>query len=426
MPAPEPADLSHYDRLCHRDEDVEKWLVSGEHHRELQAYLGEAEYERLAPLARAARGARRDRRRLVLILPGILGTQLGYENPKPWPANLLWPDPVDIISGRLAELALPDARPVVTLGAISYSYLALKLRLRAAGLDARIAAYDWRRSILDSAAELAKYIATFPRRDISLVAHSMGGLVARAALAQRPALPVSRIITLGTPHAGSVGPLQALRGVYPSVRRLAALDARHSAEELAAQVFTSYPSLYEMLPAPLLEPGNWPATGVQPRPALLAAAATFHERLCAADPRFTCIAGYGQRTALTATRSDSGFVYEVASLGDGTVTAAAAVLPGAENRYCACEHSTLPRSESVAAAIIATLTSTSGDVMLSRVLPAIAPQPVRVSDQELAATSTTKIDWRALSADERRRYLNQLNIAPRQYAAPDAGAAAAG
>jgi hypothetical protein len=185
-------------------------------------------------------------------------------------------------------------------------------------------------------------------------------------------------------------------------------------------VFATFPSLYEMLPTELFAPGSWPSDGPQPQAELLAAAASFSARIHAGDQRYVCIAGYGQRTALTARVGSAGFDYEIASLGDGTVPAAAAILPGAENRYCACEHSSLPRSESVAGSIIATLTSAAGDGGLSRVLPTIAPQPVRVSDAELRATNTDKIDWRALSPEERRRYLNQLNIAPAQYAAPAA------
>ena len=48
----------------------------------------------------------------------------------------------------------------------------------------------------------------------------MGGLLARAAL-RSAATRVQRVITLGTPHLGTLAPVQALRGIYPTVRRLA-------------------------------------------------------------------------------------------------------------------------------------------------------------------------------------------------------------
>ncbi len=41
-------------------------------------------------------------------------------------------------------------------------------------------------------------------KDVVVIAHSMGGLVARRALSQDPSLPISKIITLGTPHAGTL------------------------------------------------------------------------------------------------------------------------------------------------------------------------------------------------------------------------------
>lgn len=40
-------------------------------------------------------------------------------------------------------------------------------------------------------------------RRVVVVGHSMGGLVTRAALAASPELPVARLVTLGSPHAGT-------------------------------------------------------------------------------------------------------------------------------------------------------------------------------------------------------------------------------
>ena len=43
---------------------------------------------------------------------------------------------------------------------------------------------------------------------------------------------------------------------------------------------------------------------------------------------------------------------------------------------------------------------------------------VLVTDAALRETYVDKIDWKLLGADERRRYLNQLNLAPPHYAIP--------
>jgi pimeloyl-ACP methyl ester carboxylesterase len=82
-------------------------------------------------------------------------------------------------------------------------------RLAAKGVETRA------RSLNDAAGgiglmarELACWIdetaASEPGRPLILVGVSMGGLVARRALADRPDLPLTELITIGTPHAGTL------------------------------------------------------------------------------------------------------------------------------------------------------------------------------------------------------------------------------
>jgi len=416
MDSSEPADLSIYDRLRRSDDEAIAALTDGTHARELAAWLGEPEYTALVPLARAAAGTVGDDAPIVLIVPGIMGTQLGRDNVAPWPANVLWLDPVDIIAGRLAELRLPEARPLRTLGAIPYSYLGLLLRLRAAGFATRNFEYDWRQSVLDSGRALADCIAALPPRPVSIVAHSMGGLVTRAALAQpHCAARVQRVLTLGTPHLGALAPAQALRGVYPTVRRLAALDLHHSAEQLATEVFGGFASLHEMLPATLQDAARWPRDGIAPRAELLRAAVANLAQLAPVDARYTCIAGFGQRTATGVGGDAREFVYEITNLGDGTVPLASAAPGGAAARFVRCEHSELPRDPEVAAELTALLGG-AGSTLPAH-LPDLAADTVHVGDVALRTTYTAKVEWRALPPEERRRYLNQLNLPPPQYAA---------
>jgi pimeloyl-ACP methyl ester carboxylesterase len=424
MHANEPADLSIYDKLRRTDEELEALLVSGAHHRELIAQLGEAEYELLAPLARTAATTSSDPGMQVYILPGIMGSQLGRPRAAPWPANLVWIDPLDIVAGRLAELRLPDAGALVAMGAISFSYLALKLRLKAAGFAVQVFDYDWRHSILRQGELLAARLRASSAQRITLLAHSMGGLLARAALAHADLAQVTRVITLGTPHNGTFATLQALRGTYPSVRRLAALDTRHSAEQLSHDVFNTLPSLYEMLPPPggalsaidLLAPENWPTTGPQPLHAQLQAARRLHTRITPGDERYTSIVGTGQRTVTGAALVGNDFHYQITTGGDGTVPLISATLAGADNRYVRCEHSDLPRDAKVASEVLALLSN--GLCTLPATAPATPPHPVSVSDTQLRSTFATKLDWRTLAPEERRRYFNELNIAPPQYQPP--------
>lgn len=68
------------------------------------------------------------------------------------------------------------------------------------------------------AAALRELIDEFPGQRIDVVAHSMGGVVLRLVLAERPdlAAAVGRIVTLGSPHRGTV----VARGPAPEVLKL--------------------------------------------------------------------------------------------------------------------------------------------------------------------------------------------------------------
>src|SRR6185312_7900580 len=106
--------------------------------------------------------------------------------------------------------------------------------------------YDWRLGVDDVGRDLAERVraASGP---VMIVAHSMGGLVSRAALACDGMQKVERVVLLGTPNSGSYAPVQALRGVYAVVRKIARLAAPdQSAETLAAEVFSTFPSLYHL------------------------------------------------------------------------------------------------------------------------------------------------------------------------------------
>ncbi len=86
----------------------------------------------------------------------------------------------------------------------------------------------------------------------------MGGLVARLALGRQRTERITRVVQLGAPNHGSFAPVLALRGVYPTVRKLAAIDRRHTAEDLARIVFRTLPALHELLPDPALAGGAGP------------------------------------------------------------------------------------------------------------------------------------------------------------------------
>lgn len=216
------------------DTAVEEALRTGDQPGLLEDLFGTAGYAELRALARdaAARSVRGGER--VLILPGIMGSKLGFPGLGPF-EEALWIGPLQIAAGRLDLLRLPpsgDQRRVQALGVLLFAYLALKLRLRIAGHDAQFSPFDWRLGISALGANLARQIDEEPSRTTHLVAHSMGGLVARAALSGNPRR-LGRVVTLGTPNYGSYSPVQAFRGVHSIVQKISLVDIRHDQAELA-------------------------------------------------------------------------------------------------------------------------------------------------------------------------------------------------
>jgi pimeloyl-ACP methyl ester carboxylesterase len=402
--------VSPYDRLVWPEGAIEQLLASGERRRELMAYLGEAEYHALRPLATAAAHTARNPDRCVYLVPGIMGSQLSLPRERPLPDNLLWLDPIDIQQGNLEQLALPGPA-IQSCGPVLYNYLPLKLALECAGYTVRYFDYDWRCDIAETGALLAARIAQEAAGDINIIGHSMGGLVARAALQSQSGARVARLITLGTPHGGSFAPTQALRGVYPLVRRIAQLDPARSAETLARDVFATFYSLYQMLPASgsstldLIDARNWPSTGPQPNATLLDRTRLLN--LGGADRRISAIAGFGRSTVVNVTVVHDEFYYRIESAGDGTVPHARATLPGCAAWYCDVAHSELPRDTRVQSAIIRLL----NDAMPA--LPVAAPATPTglgmVSDTALRLTLREKINWAALDATQRRQFFDSLN-----------------
>ncbi len=424
-PAADPAadgsadPITPYDRLVWTGEEVEQLLATGARREELVAYFGPREYDVLARLARVARDAVPARGACrTLVVPGSLGSQLGRPRREPLPRDIVWLDPIDIGLGRLTELALPGTAPTQAYGVLLYTYLGLLLNLRAAGLDAAFHAYDWRRGVEELARELAGRLRAEPSPRIALVAHSFGGLVARAALAFPGGEKVERLVLLGTPNHGSLAALQALRGTYWAVRKIAQLDLHHSSETLARRVFTTFPSLYHMLPsAPgegeldLLDPRAWPMSEPRPRPQLLESARGVARLLAPPDERCTAIVGVGQPTAIEVRRGDDEFVYRITRQGDGTVPAASARLAGA-GFHAAVSHGNLARDPTVTAAVIDLLCTGSTERLPARWRTRSLGEQT-VGDRELARLLTEKVHWSRLSPEERRVFLEYLNEPPR-------------
>jgi len=412
---------------------MELLLVSGAYERELAAYFGQSEYTELRELARrAADQPLSDDAIRVFVVPGIMGSQLGIKREPPLPHDILWLDPIDIQVGRLSSLHLSGGAPVVPLGVVLYSYLRLKLNLRAAGFSPVLYDYDWRRGVDELGAALAERIRNEPSDRIMIVAHSMGGLVSRAALTQPGMSNVERLVLLGTPNFGSFAPLQALRGTYPVVRKISSLVGTGTPEDLAGEIFNSFPSLYQMLPsaecngcADLFDPAEWPRTGPRPDKTLLQDARNIQSKLVQADERICVVIGVGQETVTAVEKRKDDFVYTISRHGDGTVPAVSAGLPGARNHYTLAAHSDLTRDPTVAAAVVDLLLTGTTTHLPSKWKSKSVVQAT-ISDQQLRRMHQEKVDWAALEPDERRVFLENLNEPPKlELKAPGRSAARA-
>ena len=407
--------ITPYDRFGWSDVEIEAMLASGEHRQELAAYFGQTEYLDLVRLARRAeRAGVKDSDPHVMVVPGILGSQLGIARRRPLPNDVLWLDPIDIQVGRLRLLGLDAGAPIIPLGVVLYSHLKLRLRLRAAGFGVTLHDYDWRLPIEDSAASFAERLRQQGSRRSAIVAHSMGGMVSRLALALPGTQHVERVVLLGTPNLGSFAPVQALRGTYAVVRKIARLDGNTTAERLTEEVFNSFPSLYQMVPASdrnganLLDPGAWPASGPALRLPLFEAARRFREAIPPADERFVAIAGVGQETVTMASKGRDGFVYTVTRHGDGTVPTCSAALEGESTYFARAAHSDLTRDAHVASAVIELLRKGSTK-RLPTLWTSSSRAQARVSDSELRRTHADKVDWIRLTPAQRRQFLQNLN-----------------
>jgi hypothetical protein len=230
---------------------------------------------------------------------------------------------------------------------------------------------------------------------------------------------VERVVLLGAPNSGSYAPVQALRGVYAVVRKIARMAAPdQTAESLAAKVFSTFPALYHLLPPPgfdaaldFFDATAWPNSGPVPNAKLLADAPSVIKRLAGPDERFANVVGAGQETVTRVSRQKDGFIYTITRQGDGTVPLACAELPGARTYYTKVAHSELARDAAVAQAIAEVLHKGETRLLETKWSRGSTAE-ARISDSELRRTHVAKVDWVHMDPEARQNFLRNLNEPP--------------
>jgi phospholipase A1 len=312
--------------------------------------------------------------KFAVVVPGIAGSRLSLNGQLIWPPK----DPLLPYSDKQMQALLRD--DLVCTGSIMKAflidlpivpeYVRLFNMLAQWGFTTVDAGYDWRKDnslsagVLANCIDAAVQVDPNPPAEVHIIAHSMGGLVARYYLESgnfngRPGFnAVHQLIMLATPHRGAARALPIILGreqwvvLSPSQVKKLANDQR-------------YPSAYQLLPPPD-EPFVWNGSPGYDYAKIdiydpnivanlglvrnnLDAAKNFYSRLnrCIRSPNYFCFAGTQQTTATHAIVPNLSAaawnpdVIDAVDGGDGTVPTWSSFLVGVRRMFVGGEHSSI-------------------------------------------------------------------------------------
>jgi hypothetical protein len=321
----------------------------------------------------------------VLFLPGILGSELWERGAIPIlvPDRRIWIDPVQLLGGALnrLELGFDGFTPGPLAGGaviyprspLSQFYGPMGSYLLAQGYDVLFLGYDWRYSIITAGNIVWQAVQPWlGSQPLYVVAHSQGGLVARAVYGLMAGLglagQLARLICIGTPHYGAWEAnwvwwhlARLYRWLLETIDRWA-YPVAYAVQRLIDLIVSGWFSLYELMPwkdyGPLHDadpylaeslytiddygPGSNPEIRAHP----LIQAPVVQGILQGYLPtrQMVGIYGTGERTPyILRRRAPPGRYssYNYTDQGDGTVTLAQGAVPGVQVYQVATSHELL-------------------------------------------------------------------------------------
>lgn len=186
---------------------------------------------------------------VLFFLPGILGSHLKrVDGDRVWLSHR--------VIGGLKDIAYSAGNEDVAADGVVEMVYADLLDHLSQSHDVHPFGYDWRRPLEEEAHRLAQSIEAVwekrPNAQVRLLAHSMGGLLARTLLLERPdvwkrifAQSSARFVMLGTPNAGSWAPMQVLSGDDSFGNALAFAGAPFHAQE-SRQLMANMPGFLQL------------------------------------------------------------------------------------------------------------------------------------------------------------------------------------
>jgi pimeloyl-ACP methyl ester carboxylesterase len=215
---------------------------------------------------------------VVVMVPGFAASHLWRRDETGDRFVKLWLSQLDIAWSGISDLdtdaeVSPTDENVIRAGSpVLEVYQPFLEHLAKRNVFAVYHGYDWRADVQTNGQRLAVALDKWvePGDECSIVAHSMGGLVAAAAmnrLSDATARRLRRVITCGTPWHGSYRALELFGGQHDIVRSIVNLNAvfsrrnRYSWERETLRVVASWPGAYDLLPMPQMMDAYPPGPG---------------------------------------------------------------------------------------------------------------------------------------------------------------------